>query len=31
VAIIRGVDPAWMRTGNVRDEIVRPPHEDLFR
>jgi coenzyme F420-0:L-glutamate ligase / coenzyme F420-1:gamma-L-glutamate ligase len=31
VAIVRGVDPAWLRTGNVREEIVRSPHEDLFR
>ena len=31
VAVIRGVDPGWFRTGNVHDEVVRPPHEDLFR
>lgn len=31
VAIVRGVDPAWLREGSVRDEIVRPPAEDLFR
>ena len=31
VAIIRGVDPAWLRRGDVRSEIVRPPAEDLFR
>lgn len=31
VAVIRGVDPAWLHDGNVHDEIVRPPHEDLFR
>lgn len=31
VAVIRGVDPAWLRTGSVREEIVRPPAEDLFR
>jgi coenzyme F420-0:L-glutamate ligase/coenzyme F420-1:gamma-L-glutamate ligase len=31
VAVIRGVDPAWLRIGSVHDEIVRPPHEDLFR
>jgi len=31
VAIIRGVDPAWLRTGSVADEIVRDPAEDLFR
>jgi coenzyme F420-0:L-glutamate ligase/coenzyme F420-1:gamma-L-glutamate ligase len=31
VAIVRGVDPAWLREGSVRDEIVRPYREDLFR
>lgn len=31
VAIIRGVDPAWLRRGSVQEEIVRPPGEDLFR
>jgi coenzyme F420-0:L-glutamate ligase/coenzyme F420-1:gamma-L-glutamate ligase len=31
VAIVRGVDPAWLRAGNVHDEIVRSPSEDLFR
>jgi coenzyme F420-0:L-glutamate ligase/coenzyme F420-1:gamma-L-glutamate ligase len=31
VAIVRGVDPTWLRKGNVREEIVRSPHEDLFR
>ena len=31
VAIARGVDPQWLRTGDVRSEIVRPPGEDLFR
>lgn len=31
VAVIRGVDPAWLRTGSVREEIVRDPAEDLFR
>lgn len=30
-AVVRGVDPSWLRPGSVRDEIVRPPHEDLFR
>jgi hypothetical protein len=29
--VVRGVDPAWLRTGSVRDEIVRDPAEDLFR
>jgi coenzyme F420-0:L-glutamate ligase / coenzyme F420-1:gamma-L-glutamate ligase len=31
VAIVRGVDPAWLREGSVKAEIVRPPAEDLFR
>jgi coenzyme F420-0:L-glutamate ligase / coenzyme F420-1:gamma-L-glutamate ligase len=30
-AVARGVDPTWLRQGSVRDEIVRAPHEDLFR
>jgi coenzyme F420-0:L-glutamate ligase/coenzyme F420-1:gamma-L-glutamate ligase len=29
--VIRGVDPAWLRESSVRAELVRPPHEDLFR
>jgi coenzyme F420-0:L-glutamate ligase/coenzyme F420-1:gamma-L-glutamate ligase len=31
VAIVRGVDPSWLRESSVRDEIVRPYQEDLFR
>lgn len=31
VAVIRGVDPSWFRSGEVRREIVRPASEDLFR
>ena len=31
VAIVRGVDPAWLRESSVRAEIVRPHREDLFR
>lgn len=31
VAVVRGVDPAWLREGSVAEEIVRPPSEDLFR
>ena len=31
VAVIRGVDPEWFGEGNVVDEIVRHPSEDLFR
>ena len=30
-AIVRGVDPSWMREGSVGEEIVRHPSEDLFR
>jgi coenzyme F420-0:L-glutamate ligase/coenzyme F420-1:gamma-L-glutamate ligase len=30
-AVVRGVDPAWLREGSVREEIVRPYNEDLFR
>jgi coenzyme F420-0:L-glutamate ligase/coenzyme F420-1:gamma-L-glutamate ligase len=31
VAVVRGVDPEWLREGSVKAEIVRPPQEDLFR
>jgi coenzyme F420-0:L-glutamate ligase / coenzyme F420-1:gamma-L-glutamate ligase len=31
VAVVRGVEPSWLRTGSVAKEIVRPPAEDLFR
>jgi coenzyme F420-0:L-glutamate ligase / coenzyme F420-1:gamma-L-glutamate ligase len=30
-AVIRGVDPSWLRESSVAVEIVRPPMEDLFR
>jgi coenzyme F420-0:L-glutamate ligase / coenzyme F420-1:gamma-L-glutamate ligase len=30
-AVVRGVDPAWLRESSVRDEVVRPHGEDLFR
>ena len=30
-AVIRGVDPGWLREASVRSELVRPPAEDLFR
>jgi coenzyme F420-0:L-glutamate ligase/coenzyme F420-1:gamma-L-glutamate ligase len=30
VAIVRGLDASWFRDGSVR-ELIRPPHEDLFR
>ena len=31
VAIVRGVDPTWLRESSVAAEIVRDPAEDLFR
>jgi coenzyme F420-0:L-glutamate ligase/coenzyme F420-1:gamma-L-glutamate ligase len=31
VAIVRGVDPTWFGEGSVREQIVRPYGEDLFR
>jgi coenzyme F420-0:L-glutamate ligase / coenzyme F420-1:gamma-L-glutamate ligase len=31
VAVVRGVDPAWLGRGAVIDEVVRPYGEDLFR
>lgn len=30
-AIVRGVPADWFRRGGVVDELVRSPHEDLFR
>jgi coenzyme F420-0:L-glutamate ligase / coenzyme F420-1:gamma-L-glutamate ligase len=30
-AVIRGLDPAWFRPGDVRTELIRNPEEDLFR
>jgi coenzyme F420-0:L-glutamate ligase/coenzyme F420-1:gamma-L-glutamate ligase len=30
-AIVRGVERSWLGRGEVREEVVRPPHEDLFR
>jgi coenzyme F420-0:L-glutamate ligase/coenzyme F420-1:gamma-L-glutamate ligase len=30
VAVVRGVDGAWLRDATV-GELIRPPHEDLFR
>ncbi|MDA8291987.1 MAG: coenzyme F420-0:L-glutamate ligase [Actinomycetota bacterium] len=30
-AVVRGVDPALLRDSSVRDEVVRPYGEDLFR
>jgi coenzyme F420-0:L-glutamate ligase/coenzyme F420-1:gamma-L-glutamate ligase len=31
VAVVRGVDPSWLRAGSVHDEIIRSPADDLFR
>lgn len=31
VAVVRGIDPTWLREGSVIGEIVRHPSEDLFR
>ncbi len=31
VAVVRGVDRTWLRRGEVHRELVRLPHEDLFR
>ena len=31
VAIVRGVNPEWLRDGSVKGEVVRRPEEDLFR
>ena len=31
VAIVRGLDPAYLREGSIQDEVVRPHREDLFR
>jgi coenzyme F420-0:L-glutamate ligase/coenzyme F420-1:gamma-L-glutamate ligase len=31
VAVVRGVDPTWLRESSVTAEVVRPYREDLFR
>ena len=31
VAIVRGLDPSWVREARGKAESVRPPSEDLFR
>jgi len=31
VAVVRGIDPSWLREGSVKSEVVRPHGEDLFR
>jgi len=30
-AVVRGVDPSWLRSGAVGAELVRNPRDDLFR
>ena len=31
VAVVRGIDPSFLRAGSISAEVVRPPAEDLFR
>ena len=31
VAVVRGLEESWFRTGSVAEEIVRSPADDLFR
>lgn len=31
VAVVRGIEPAWLREASVAAEVVRRPDEDLFR
>ncbi len=31
VAVIRGVNPAWLGPGSIQANVVRPPADDLFR
>jgi coenzyme F420-0:L-glutamate ligase/coenzyme F420-1:gamma-L-glutamate ligase len=31
VAVVRGLASDWLRPGDVRTEVIRPPAEDLFR
>jgi coenzyme F420-0:L-glutamate ligase/coenzyme F420-1:gamma-L-glutamate ligase len=31
VAVVRGLASEWLRPGDVRSEVLRPPAEDLFR
>ena len=30
-AVVRGVDPTWLRESSVKEEVLRHPSEDLFR
>jgi coenzyme F420-0:L-glutamate ligase / coenzyme F420-1:gamma-L-glutamate ligase len=31
VAVVRGLEPSWLRESSVRADLIRPPAEDLFR
>ena len=31
VAVIRGIDPAWLGPGTIQSDLIRSPAEDLFR
>lgn len=31
VAIVKGIDPAWLGRGQIVPDVIRPPEEDLFR
>jgi coenzyme F420-0:L-glutamate ligase/coenzyme F420-1:gamma-L-glutamate ligase len=31
VAVVRGLDAAWLRESSIRTEVIRRPDEDLFR
>ena len=31
VALIRGVDPSWLRESSIREEVIRDAADDLFR
>lgn len=30
-AVVRGIPEEWLGSGSVKDDLLRPPHEDLFR
>lgn len=30
-AVVRGLDPSFLGSGSVKEDVVRPPSEDLFR
>jgi F420-0:gamma-glutamyl ligase len=31
VAVVRGIPLDWLGEGSVVGDLVRPPHDDLFR